>query len=118
MIAWADGDRLEQMFINLFSNAVRHNPPGTKIRVEAITTTGPRVGFSVIDTGEGLPVDVLDYFNGRLDDLGSDRGFGVRLIRGFAVAQQGSISALTGPEGSAVSIWLPAEPGLSRQGEP
>ena len=117
MIAWADGDRLEQMFINLFSNAVRHNPPGTQILVEAIADTGPRVGFSVFDTGTGLPVDVLDYFNGRLDDLGADRGLGVRLIRGFAVAQQGAISASAGPEGSVVSIWLPAEPGLKGQGE-
>ncbi len=34
---WADHDRMEQVFVNLLSNAVRHNPPGTQVRVTAVT---------------------------------------------------------------------------------
>ena len=32
---WADHDRLEQVFVNLLDNALRHNPPGTRVGVEA-----------------------------------------------------------------------------------
>jgi len=31
-VVWADHDRLEQVFVNLLTNAVRHNPPGTRSR--------------------------------------------------------------------------------------
>ncbi len=30
---WADHDRLEQVFVNLLTNALRHNPPGTAVSV-------------------------------------------------------------------------------------
>ncbi|MGH3260051.1 MAG: ATP-binding cassette domain-containing protein, partial [Streptosporangiaceae bacterium] len=39
-VVWADHDRMEQVFVNLLNNAVRHNPPGTKVRV---TATGNEV---------------------------------------------------------------------------
>ena len=32
---WADHDRLEQVFVNLLTNAVGHNPPGTRVMVTA-----------------------------------------------------------------------------------
>ncbi|HEY1347542.1 MAG TPA: ATP-binding cassette domain-containing protein, partial [Streptosporangiaceae bacterium] len=32
---WADHDRLEQVFVNLLDNALRHNPPGTRVSVTA-----------------------------------------------------------------------------------
>jgi signal transduction histidine kinase/ABC-type branched-subunit amino acid transport system ATPase component len=32
---WADHDRLEQVFVNLFSNAIGHNAPGTQVQVMA-----------------------------------------------------------------------------------
>ncbi|HEV2450829.1 MAG TPA: ATP-binding cassette domain-containing protein [Streptosporangiaceae bacterium] len=34
-VVWADHDRLEQVFVNLLSNAVGHNPPGTRVQVTA-----------------------------------------------------------------------------------
>ena len=37
-VVWADHDRLEQVFVNLLTNAVRHNPPGTQVRVTAAAT--------------------------------------------------------------------------------
>ena len=35
-VIWADHDRLEQVFVNLLSNAIGHNPPGTRVTVSAI----------------------------------------------------------------------------------
>ena len=34
-VVWADHDRLEQVLVNLLDNAVRHNPPGTRVEVAA-----------------------------------------------------------------------------------
>ena len=31
-VVWADHDRLEQVFVNLLENALRHNPAGTRGR--------------------------------------------------------------------------------------
>ena len=35
-VIWADHDRLEQVFVNLLSNAIGHNPPGTRVTVSAV----------------------------------------------------------------------------------
>ena len=32
---WGDHDRLEQVFLNLLTNAFRHNPDGTRVSVSA-----------------------------------------------------------------------------------
>ena len=34
-VIWADHDRLEQVFLNLLENALRHNPDGTRVWVTA-----------------------------------------------------------------------------------
>lgn len=110
LIVWGDSDRLQQVFINLFSNAIRHNPADTKIWVSEEETGPSRVRFSVNDDGRGLPSDVFEYVNGRRHDLGPERGLGMRLIRGFVTAQRGTISAASSPSGTSIVIDLPAEP--------
>ncbi|HET9692726.1 MAG TPA: ATP-binding cassette domain-containing protein, partial [Acidimicrobiales bacterium] len=53
-VVWADHDRLQQVFVNLIDNAVRHNPPGTSVRVAARTSAPGRVTVTVTDDGELL----------------------------------------------------------------
>ena len=50
----ADPDRLEQVLANLLENAVKYSPDGGKVIVE-ITLEGPRLRYSVHDTGLGVP---------------------------------------------------------------
>ena len=52
-VVWADHDRLEQVFVNLLENALRHNPEGTRVRVEARPRGRPTVIVRVTDDGAG-----------------------------------------------------------------
>ena len=53
-----DRDALRQVFTNLFDNALRHTPPGGRIRVSA-ERTGDDTVVRVSDTGSGISADHL-----------------------------------------------------------
>jgi signal transduction histidine kinase/ABC-type multidrug transport system ATPase subunit len=65
-VVWADHDRMEQVFVNLLNNAVRHNPPGTRVRVTAAAGERDIAGeqavsevvISVMDDGAGMPPEL------------------------------------------------------------
>jgi signal transduction histidine kinase len=83
-----DRDMLAQALANLIENAHRHTPPGTRITVAAIATSGsPRI--EVIDDGQGIPDSdrmlVLEPF-ARLDESRSTPGSGLGLSIVAAVA--------------------------------
>jgi len=112
---WADQDRLQQVFVNLIGNAVRHNPPNTKIHigVEAPDSPDGTVRIVVRDDGDGLPSDVVEFINGKRDQFAKDRGLGIRLARGFVRAHGGRIGVESGEAGCEFRIELPASPGAS-----
>lgn len=55
-----DPDRLNQVFSNLVSNAIRHTPAGGRITLRAAAIPGG-VRVEVQDTGAGIPPDDLPY---------------------------------------------------------
>ncbi|MBS1303881.1 CHASE domain-containing protein [Loktanella sp. SALINAS62] len=55
----ADPDRIAQVLSNLFSNAAKFAPDGSEVRL-TISSTGPDVCFSVVDTGPGVPAAFRD----------------------------------------------------------
>ncbi|MFV1990295.1 MAG: sensor histidine kinase, partial [Acidimicrobiales bacterium] len=114
LTVWGDSDRLQQVFVNLVGNALRHNPEGTVVDVSLYE---PAVGASEVsvivrDTGGGLPADVFDFVNGSREDLLLDRGLGLRLVRGFVRAHGGTLSAEQG-QGTRIQLELPIEPGVA-----
>lgn len=109
VIVWGDGDRLEQIFINLINNGLRHNRPGTSVVVRAAPAEAGRAAFVIADDGDGLPSDVLAFVNGHQETLDPDRGLGVRLVRGFVAALDGKIAAASGPGGTSITLDLPIE---------
>ncbi len=114
---WADHDRMEQVFVNLLSNAVRHNPPGTQVRVTAITaratapTAPAEIVISVIDDGTGMPGELAAAFDvtpqRRAPSAGA--GLGLSIAKAIIEAHGGSIELRRPARGTCFRISLPVE---------
>ncbi|WP_158602687.1 ATP-binding cassette domain-containing protein [Jiangella rhizosphaerae] len=109
---WADHDRLEQVFVNLLENAVRHGGPDGAVRVSAAAVDhGTAVEVVVSDDGDGIPPDVAErIFQPRVRGEGSTgAGLGLAIVRGIAEAHGGRVELVAGPE-SSFRVRLPVEP--------
>jgi len=55
----ADLGMIERVLTNLLDNAIRHNPPGTRVAIRVSSLPGA-VGVEVSDTGTGIPAEMRD----------------------------------------------------------
>lgn len=108
-----DADLLGQAIANLIENALRHNPPGSRITVRAQTVDN-RAMLSVTDNGPGIPENrrdaVLQRFF-RLEASRSTPGSGMGLPIVAAIAKRhGATLSLTdaGPGLTATLVFPPA----------
>ena len=106
----ADPPMLEQALANLIMNAALHTAAGTPVLVASgVESRGYRVFISVSDRGPGLPAELrerpFEKFKGGPPRAG---GLGLSIVRGFVVAQGGSVVADVNPGGGArFTIYLP-----------
>jgi len=108
--AQLDWSRIEQMLLNLFSNSLRHTPPGGQI-LFTLASSGLVLALTVQDSGEGIPPERLsDVFTLRGGALSDVRGGGTGLFiaRGIAQAHGGKllIHSHVG-QGTTVQVLLP-----------
>jgi two-component system, OmpR family, sensor histidine kinase KdpD len=102
----ADPGLLERVLANLFSNALRHSPPGDPPALVAREAPGDggqgRVIIEVVDHGPGVPREakerIFEPFQ-RLDDRTSGVGLGLSVAKGFTEAMGGTIEAVDTPHG-------------------
>ena len=109
---WGDRDRLEQVFVNLISNACRHNAEGTKVAV-SLEPRAKVVAVAIADDGSGLPADAVAYLEGETDDRSITQGLGLRLVRGLVDAHGGAISVDV-EGGTRIEVQLPVDQDESR----
>jgi two-component system sensor histidine kinase KdpD len=107
----ADPGLLERVLANLFSNALRHSPPGQHPLLRA-REDGTRVVIDVVDHGTGVPAEfkerIFEPF-ARLDARTPGVGLGLAVAKGFAEAMGGTIVAVDTPGGGlTVRVTLPA----------
>jgi signal transduction histidine kinase len=105
----ADRLRVEQMLMNLTTNALRHGEPPVVI---AATTLGNVVRISVRDHGDGVPAEDQPFLFERLrpiDQPPDSVGLGLWIVKLLAEAHGGEARYRTVEEGGAeFTIRLPA----------
>ena len=113
----ADGPRIVQVLNNLLSNAARHSPASSPIRVAA-ASDGTHVAVSVLDEGPGIPAAQLPrlfrkYTGSGDEDAGlglRGSGLGLAICKGLVEAHGGRIRAESGGpgRGARFTFTLPA----------
>jgi two-component system, OmpR family, sensor histidine kinase KdpD len=108
----ADPGLLERVLANLFSNALRHSPPGGPPPELHAQLVDDMVVLEVVDHGSGVPDEakerIFEPFT-RIADRYPGVGLGLAVARGFAEAMGGRIVAKDTPGGGlTVAITLPA----------
>ncbi|MGB2926001.1 MAG: HAMP domain-containing sensor histidine kinase [Limnothrix sp.] len=120
-----DRDRLTQVLINLFDNAIKYNPVAEPI-VLRLTQTGDRqddIQLEIIDQGRGFDVEDLPHIFERLyrGDQARARpatttptrkgsGLGLAIAKQIILAHSGTITAKNHPEhqGAWITVTLPS----------
>ena len=59
-MAFADGDRIVQVLLNLISNAIKFTPRGGRVRVRAALVDDAEIVVAVEDSGIGMAPEHLD----------------------------------------------------------
>lgn len=112
-----DRERLEQVVVNIVSNAVKYTPSGGHIRIAACTLPNRRVRIVVEDDGVGIPKeDVPRLFERfyRVDKARSREaggtGLGLAIAREIVQQHEGRIDlASEYGKGTTVTITLPTD---------
>ncbi len=111
----ADRRRIVQVLNNLLSNASRHSPESSPIRIAAVHD-GVHVAISITDEGRGVPSDLLPHlFRKYTRVAGGGRGIGgsglgLAICKGLVEAHGGRIRAESGGSGlgTRFTFTLPA----------
>lgn len=121
----ADGLRLEQVVMNLVTNAIKFSPVGSEVHLRLAAHPGVRLPsdpehdevmeLDVIDHGIGLPEEGAErlfeaFVRGHADvpDAPPGSGLGLSICRQFVEAFGGRIEAFSGDDGGAVfRVQLP-----------
>jgi signal transduction histidine kinase len=109
----ADHDRLEQVLLNLLSNAVHHNPTGTRVSLSVVPARTDAVEILVSDDGLGLPAELAEApFEATRGhrSRGAGAGIGLSITRGIVEAHGGTIELVSTTQGTRFRILLPIEP--------
>lgn len=111
----ADRRRLEQVVMNLVSNAVKYTPPGGRIGLD-LRGEGDRIVLEVEDTGVGIPEGAGDHIfepfyraSGTVAHRGmASSGLGLALTKRLVEGHRGTIEyrSVTGA-GSTFTVKLP-----------
>jgi signal transduction histidine kinase len=103
-----DPVRLEQILVNLLSNAVRHSPERGSVLVRADAGDAGGVEFAVIDRGPGVPADlqqkIFEPFERFDPHSGVGTGLGLPVSRRLAEALGGTLTVAETPGGGATFI--------------
>ena len=115
-IVMGERERLEQLLLNLISNALLHTPRGGEIRV-SLSRRGEQIILAVDDNGSGIEESELStLFAVREEALlsGDGAGLGLYVSQGIVRCHGGSMLVESrGGRGTRVRVMLPAAKNIS-----
>jgi cell cycle sensor histidine kinase DivJ len=112
----ADRRAVQQILINLVSNAVKFTPEDGSVTIGA-RRVGSRLHFWVEDTGIGISEEDLERIGKPFTQVRNDytrqfegTGLGLSLVKGLVALHEGTMSIESMPgEGTKVAISMPVE---------
>jgi PAS domain S-box-containing protein len=116
-VAWADGPKVQQILLNLVTNAVKFTPSGGRVTLSC-NAERDRVRVRVSDTGPGIPESMQSTMFEPFVQLGRTHtsehegiGLGLAISRDLARAMDGDIT-VTSVEGRGATfeLTLPRSP--------
>jgi signal transduction histidine kinase len=119
---WADRIRIDHVFSNLLSNALKYTAPGGSVTLAA-QGFKEWVSFLMTDTGKGIPTQYLDkifdqFFRVPGDSSETGAGLGLAIAKEIVEAHGGSISVeSTGGKGSTFTFTLRRADLFTQKGE-
>ncbi|MFT4300068.1 MAG: HAMP domain-containing sensor histidine kinase [Aeromicrobium sp.] len=109
-----DEGRLNQVLLNLLTNASRHTPEGTTVTT-ALRRDGDDVRLTVHDDGPGIDPDLLGHIFDRFVRGDSSRtrasggaGLGTSLVKAIVEAHGGGVTVDSRPGSTTFTVRLPA----------
>jgi PAS domain S-box-containing protein len=112
-IVRCDAERIQQVFINLATNAIEAmQPEGGTLSVSLIhSPDNRRVGVVFQDTGPGIPAEMINkLFEPFVTSKASGLGLGLSICYDIAQQHGGQITVESPPgEGATFTLWLPVE---------
>jgi two-component system CheB/CheR fusion protein len=125
VVVMADSVRIEQVILNLLSNAFKFTPEGGTVTIK-LSHDDKEARVDVVDTGQGISPEALPGIFDMFSQAGpainrskSGLGIGLALVRQIAELHNGRVKAASdGPgKGTCFSIWLPLADGAAKQPE-
>jgi len=126
VIVFGDAGRLQQVFTNLISNAIKFTPDGGRISIE-ITRTVESVEVHIKDTGHGIDPDALpnifrQFSQGEIGRSRSNTGLGLGLsiVKILVNKHRGTVGAFSEGlgKGSEFTVTLPLMDSKMREETP
>lgn len=108
----ADRSRLQEVFANLLTNAVKYTDDGGRISLIA-QTDGVTATIRILDNGKGIAADALprvfDLFMQEATDHRTGLGIGLKVVRGLVELHGGTVAARSDGigKGSEFTVTLP-----------
>jgi two-component system sensor histidine kinase HydH len=110
-LAYVDPDRMTQVFLNIFLNALAATDRGGVLTVDVARQDDNTLRVSVADTGTGIrKEDIGRVFDPYFTTKPSGTGLGLAIVHRIVEAHGGEIRLESEPgKGSAFTIFLPIE---------
>ncbi|MGH8723094.1 MAG: sensor histidine kinase, partial [Burkholderiales bacterium] len=106
-----DADRLHQLLMILLDNAIRHTPPGGRIRVAVAATADGQARLAVRDEGEGIAPEHLPHLferfyraDGARGRSSGGTGLGLAIARAICLAHGVELTVTSSPGRGATFV--------------